>query len=60
MLSFICKIIGHKPVTGQLQRSPNTVYTHWQDKSCSRCGLHLSRTQAYRDARVEPELFRNG
>lgn len=56
---FICSIVGHKPQEGPLKRSPHTVYTHWRDVACGRCGLDMWRTKEYRDARTEPELFKD-
>jgi hypothetical protein len=58
MAKFLCKLFGHKPVKGELRRSPYTVYTHWQDTDCARCGLHLSGEMFYFDAITQPEMFR--
>lgn len=57
MAKVMCKLFGHKPVKGELRRSPYTVYTHWQDTTCSRCGLHLSGERFYFDALTQPEMF---
>lgn len=57
MAKILCKLIGHKPVKGELQRSPYTVYTHWQDTTCARCGQHLSEERFYFDALTQPEMF---
>lgn len=58
MKNLICRIIGHKPKAGDLERSPYTVYTHWQDIHCERCGVYLGCQTHYKDALTEPEFFR--
>lgn len=59
MKRLICWLFGHRVDQGPLQRSPNTVYTHWRDLYCSRCGeRHEGRILEYHDAITEPELFR--
>lgn len=58
MWKVICRLFGHKVEFGPLQRSPNTVYTHWRDIKCPRCGADLGFKKEYRDALTEPELFR--
>jgi hypothetical protein len=55
-----CWILGHKPVRGPLKRSPNTVYTHWIETHCSRCGELLSSHRLYIDALSYPEYYREG
>jgi hypothetical protein len=57
MRELVCKLMGHKPLDGPLQRSPYTVFTHWRDCKCQRCGADLGSRREYRDARTEPELF---
>ena len=53
MKAFICRVWGHKPISGPLQRSPYTVYTHWREVTCSRCGELLRTEREYIDARPE-------
>lgn len=37
-----CRYIGHRWDVGPWKRSPHTVYTHWRDISCGRCGFGMS------------------
>ena len=53
----ICRVFGHKKCVGELKRSPYTVYTHWRDITCSRCGAYIGHRPEYHDARTEQELF---
>lgn len=54
----ICRVIGHKESVGELQRSPYTVFTHWRDVTCSRCGARIRGEPEYHDAITEPDLFK--
>ena len=54
----VCRVLGHKKYVGDLKRSPYTVYTHYRDITCSRCGAYIGGTTEYHDALTEPELFR--
>lgn len=59
-MKIVCRIFGCKPVEGDLKRSPYTVYTHWRDVNCARCGRDMGRAIEYHDALTEPELFNDG
>lgn len=50
---LLCRLFGHKPVSGPLKPSPNTVHTHYQDVCCSRCGEYLHFIKHYIDARTK-------
>jgi hypothetical protein len=54
-----CKVFGHDPVKGEIQRSPYTSYTHWQETHCRRCGIYLESEKLYFDARTQPEMFKD-
>ena len=56
-MKIICKMVGHKPETGPLRRSPFTVNTHWRDTHCARCGQYLGSERMYFDALLRPDLF---
>lgn len=47
---LLCRLFGHDPVFSGMKRSPNTVYTHWQDRKCGRCGEDLDRVIHYINA----------
>lgn len=51
---WLCYWFGHKPAEGPLHHSPWTVYTHWRDVHCARCGKELGSTKEYIDARSWP------
>jgi hypothetical protein len=55
--SLICKMFGHQPEDGRLQRSPYTVHTHWRDRHCKRCGEKLGSEKMYIDANLRADLF---
>lgn len=55
-----CWLLGHKPKQGPLKRSLNTVYTHWADTDCARCGKYLHSEMFYIDALSKPEYFQPG
>lgn len=56
-MKLLCTIFGHKPVKGEIMRSPYTVYTHWQDTTCARCGQYLSAEKFYFDAIKDRHMF---
>jgi hypothetical protein len=58
MWKLVCRIFGHKIERSDLHRSPHTVYTHWRDVKCTRCGEDFGIEREYIDARTHPELFR--
>lgn len=58
MRKLLCRWFGHKPKASELKRSPYTVYTHWRDITCARCGADIRTEREYHDARTEPHLFR--
>lgn len=55
---LICWLFGHKPEDGRLKHSPYTVFTHWRDTDCQRCGKHLKTETLYIDALSRPDLFK--
>lgn len=55
---LMCRWFGHREEHSPRRRSPFTVYTHWRDVTCSRCGTDLGDVREYNDALTHPELFR--